>query len=74
MNRKTHNFKVAMMNALKTNDRKAVCEIAQEVFEAGHELEDLELTPHVFNHVGGILVTERWTPTLTDKMREDHES
>lgn len=59
---KIHNLSVEFKAALLKNDVKATCEVAQKIFDAGFELEDMRITPELFKVASNMLAFSGWTP------------
>lgn len=57
-----NNLKVALMNALTSNDVKALHKAAQDVIDAGYELEDLKILPGSFNAICNALLATGFSP------------
>ena len=62
------NLSAEMKQAVIRNNPKGVCEVAQKIFEAGYELEDMKLLPGLFEVVASVLITSGWTPQFKEKV------
>lgn len=65
---KKHNLSHRLMRAMLNNKHDEVCEIAQEVFDADYELEDLNLLPITFKLICIILEQKGWSPSIKNQL------
>ncbi len=71
---KKHNLQFALKKAALANDYPAVAKAAQDIFEAGYELEEMGYPPALFDAIASQVVHSGWVPKLTDEMIKEHES
>jgi hypothetical protein len=64
MNDENHNLKLAVLNAIKLNDGERLCIACQAVFDAGLEIEALQLPSAVLNAIGLKLFEMNWSPRV----------
>lgn len=63
-----HNLSVRIKKAAVANEHEKVCEIAQEIFDAGFELEEMKLLPVMSEVIQGILISSEWTPSMKNSL------
>lgn len=64
VNKKTikHNLRCALIDAALSNNYPAVKIAAQNIYEAGYELEEMGLTPAFFDAVASQIIRSGWVP------------
>jgi hypothetical protein len=63
-----HNLGHRLKKATLANDYKQVCVIAQEIFDEGLELEEIQLLPTMRKIVQAILINEKWAPSVKNQL------
>lgn len=61
-----HNFAVALKKAAVANDREYACRVAQEIFDADLELEEIPLLPQMRFGVESLLMQANWAPKISE--------
>ncbi len=65
-----HNFSFKLKSAALANKHKDVCAVAQEIFDAGIELEEIPLLPAMREMIENILLDSGWAPQPKDENNE----
>lgn len=63
-----HNLRHALMKALTENDQAGLCKAAQDIFDAGYELEEMDLLPNIFKIACNNLTAAGWSPNIKQGM------
>ena len=67
-NPKIHNMRVKITKAFLSNDHDTVCAVAQEIFEADLELEEIQLRQPILEGIVGVLFYKKWSPKINELM------
>ena len=60
-----HNLAFNIKDALLKNDVQRLHKAAQDIIDAGYELEDMKLLPAIFNMVANALINSGFSPKIS---------
>ena len=65
---KKSNLRARLLRAMFNNENGNVCDIAQEIFDAGYEMEELNLLPGHFTVLENIFIKTGWAPKINNQL------